>query len=92
MCNLRIEAFTEPRLTVPHRSALRSRAEVPTLKEVYSYPDTDLTLVQGVNFRSFTVKQAKSLGITGHVQNANDGTVCASRIPFAYIDSADIHA
>ncbi|KAG9525793.1 hypothetical protein KCV07_g986, partial [Aureobasidium melanogenum] len=31
--------------------------------------------VQGVNFRSFTVKQAKSLGITGHVQNASDGSV-----------------
>ncbi|KAI4803482.1 hypothetical protein E4T44_10166, partial [Aureobasidium sp. EXF-8845] len=31
--------------------------------------------VQGVNFRSFTVKQAKSLGITGNVQNENDGTV-----------------
>ncbi|CAD0094324.1 unnamed protein product, partial [Aureobasidium mustum] len=30
--------------------------------------------VQGVNFRSFTVKQAKSLGITGHVQNASDGS------------------
>ncbi|KAF1356772.1 Acylphosphatase-like domain-containing protein, partial [Delphinella strobiligena] len=25
--------------------------------------------------RSFTVKQAKSLGITGSVQNASDGTV-----------------
>ncbi|KAI4741101.1 hypothetical protein E4T50_08467 [Aureobasidium sp. EXF-12298] len=44
-------------------------------EEIYSYHDTDHTPVQGVNFRSFTVKQAKSLGITGHVQNANDGTV-----------------
>ncbi|KAF1979886.1 Acylphosphatase [Bimuria novae-zelandiae CBS 107.79] len=31
--------------------------------------------VQGVNFRSFTTKQAKSLGVTGFVTNASDGTV-----------------
>ncbi|KAF2659496.1 Acylphosphatase [Lophiostoma macrostomum CBS 122681] len=31
--------------------------------------------VQGVNFRSFTQKQAKSIGITGFVTNASDGTV-----------------
>ncbi|KAI5224702.1 hypothetical protein E4T41_05567, partial [Aureobasidium subglaciale] len=31
--------------------------------------------VQGVNFRSFTVKQAKSLGISGHVKNVSDGSV-----------------
>jgi len=31
--------------------------------------------VQGVNFRNFTVKQAKTLGLTGYVQNASDGTV-----------------
>ncbi|KAF1832421.1 Acylphosphatase [Decorospora gaudefroyi] len=31
--------------------------------------------VQGVNFRSFTQKQAKSIGITGFVSNASDGTV-----------------
>ena len=46
---------------------------------------TDSALVQGVNFRSFTVKQAKSLGITGNVQNENDGTVCFSRLPSTYI-------
>ncbi|EOA85176.1 uncharacterized protein SETTUDRAFT_91849, partial [Exserohilum turcica Et28A] len=31
--------------------------------------------VQGVNFRSFTQKQARSLGVTGFVTNASDGTV-----------------
>ncbi|KAJ4383614.1 hypothetical protein N0V86_001669 [Didymella sp. IMI 355093] len=31
--------------------------------------------VQGVNFRSFTQKQASSIGITGFVTNASDGTV-----------------
>ncbi|TKA77316.1 Alternative oxidase, mitochondrial [Cryomyces minteri] len=31
--------------------------------------------VQGVNFRSYTVKQANSLGVTGFVKNASDGTV-----------------
>ncbi|KZM23470.1 Acylphosphatase [Ascochyta rabiei] len=31
--------------------------------------------VQGVNFRSFTQKQAKSIGVTGFVSNASDGTV-----------------
>ncbi|KAF1949253.1 Acylphosphatase [Byssothecium circinans] len=31
--------------------------------------------VQGVNFRSFTSKQAKSIGVTGYVTNALDGTV-----------------
>ncbi|KAF2108406.1 Acylphosphatase-like domain-containing protein [Lophiotrema nucula] len=31
--------------------------------------------VQGVNFRSFTHKQANSIGITGFVSNASDGTV-----------------
>ncbi|KAL5442366.1 hypothetical protein PMIN05_004119 [Paraphaeosphaeria minitans] len=31
--------------------------------------------VQGVNFRSFTTKKAQSLGVTGFVANASDGTV-----------------
>ncbi|KAJ8117138.1 hypothetical protein OPT61_g1602 [Boeremia exigua] len=31
--------------------------------------------VQGVNFRSFTRKQARSIGLTGFVTNASDGTV-----------------
>ncbi|KAF1939592.1 Acylphosphatase [Clathrospora elynae] len=31
--------------------------------------------VQGVNFRSFTQKQAKSIGVTGFVANASDGSV-----------------
>ncbi|KAF3052140.1 hypothetical protein E8E11_011378 [Didymella keratinophila] len=31
--------------------------------------------VQGVNFRSYTQKQAKSIGVTGFVTNASDGTV-----------------
>ncbi|KAG9389302.1 Acylphosphatase [Pyrenophora tritici-repentis] len=31
--------------------------------------------VQGVNFRSFTQKQARSIGITGFVTNASDGSV-----------------
>ncbi|KAF2274007.1 Acylphosphatase [Westerdykella ornata] len=31
--------------------------------------------VQGVNFRSFTQKQANKLGLTGFVRNASDGTV-----------------
>ncbi|KAK8206574.1 hypothetical protein M8818_004407 [Zalaria obscura] len=31
--------------------------------------------VQGVNFRSFTVKQAQGLNLTGNVQNASDGSV-----------------
>ncbi|KAI8939266.1 hypothetical protein NX059_005092 [Plenodomus lindquistii] len=31
--------------------------------------------VQGVNFRSFTQKQAKSIGVTGFVTNASDGSV-----------------
>ncbi|KAJ4341177.1 hypothetical protein N0V87_001915 [Didymella glomerata] len=31
--------------------------------------------VQGVNFRSYTQKQARSLGVTGYVTNASDGTV-----------------
>ncbi|KAL6707873.1 hypothetical protein ACN47E_003773 [Coniothyrium glycines] len=31
--------------------------------------------VQGVNFRSFTQKQARSIGITGFVSNVSDGTV-----------------
>ncbi|KAF2819531.1 Acylphosphatase [Ophiobolus disseminans] len=31
--------------------------------------------VQGVNFRSFTQKQAKSIGLTGFVTNVSDGTV-----------------
>ena len=31
--------------------------------------------VQGVNFRSFTQKQAKSIGITGFVTNSSDGSV-----------------
>ncbi|KAI0587232.1 Acylphosphatase [Pyrenophora tritici-repentis] len=30
--------------------------------------------VQGVNFRSFTQKQARSIGITGFVTNASDGS------------------
>ncbi|PNS14326.1 hypothetical protein CAC42_6839 [Sphaceloma murrayae] len=32
-------------------------------------------VVQGVNFRSYTVKQASSLGMTGYVKNNSDGTV-----------------
>lgn len=32
--------------------------------------------VQGVNFRSFTQKTARSLGVTGFVTNASDGSVC----------------
>ncbi|RYO12567.1 hypothetical protein AA0111_g12539 [Alternaria arborescens] len=31
--------------------------------------------VQGVNFRSFTQKQAQSIGVTGFVTNASDGSV-----------------
>ncbi|KAF2742671.1 Acylphosphatase [Sporormia fimetaria CBS 119925] len=31
--------------------------------------------VQGVNFRSFTQKQAKNVGVTGFVSNASDGSV-----------------
>lgn len=31
--------------------------------------------VQGVNFRSSTQKQARSIGVTGFVTNASDGTV-----------------
>ncbi|EUC37372.1 hypothetical protein COCVIDRAFT_40545 [Bipolaris victoriae FI3] len=31
--------------------------------------------VQGVNFRSFTQKTARSLGVTGFVTNASDGSV-----------------
>ncbi|KAF3010606.1 hypothetical protein E8E13_002870 [Curvularia kusanoi] len=31
--------------------------------------------VQGVNFRSSTQRQAKTIGITGFVSNASDGTV-----------------
>ncbi|KAK4556032.1 inducible alternative oxidase 2 [Recurvomyces mirabilis] len=31
--------------------------------------------VQGVNYRSFAVKQANSLSITGHAKNMNNGTV-----------------
>lgn len=31
--------------------------------------------VQGVNFRSSAQKQAKSIGVTGWVSNASDGTV-----------------
>merc|ERR1712113_552170 len=31
--------------------------------------------VQGVNFRSFTSKQAINIGVTGWVTNASDGTV-----------------
>ncbi|KAF2848305.1 Acylphosphatase [Plenodomus tracheiphilus IPT5] len=31
--------------------------------------------VQGVNFRSFTQRQAKSIGVTGYVTNASDGSV-----------------
>ena len=31
--------------------------------------------VQGVNFRSFTQRQAKSIGVTGFVTNASDGSV-----------------
>ncbi|RAR06424.1 acylphosphatase family protein [Stemphylium lycopersici] len=31
--------------------------------------------VQGVNFRSFTQKQARSIGVTGFVTNASDGSV-----------------
>ncbi|KAF1848199.1 Acylphosphatase [Cucurbitaria berberidis CBS 394.84] len=31
--------------------------------------------VQGVNFRSFTQKQAKNIGLTGFVTNVSDGTV-----------------
>ncbi|KAJ9665183.1 hypothetical protein H2201_004657 [Coniosporium apollinis] len=31
--------------------------------------------VQGVNFRSFTVKQANNVGVTGYVKNASDGSV-----------------
>ncbi|PSK46485.1 hypothetical protein B9Z65_5453 [Elsinoe australis] len=32
-------------------------------------------VVQGVNFRSFTVKQASSAGLTGFVKNDSDGSV-----------------
>jgi acylphosphatase len=35
--------------------------------------------VQGVNFRSFTQKQAKSIGVTGFVTNASDGSVRTCR-------------
>ncbi|KAF2792220.1 Acylphosphatase [Melanomma pulvis-pyrius CBS 109.77] len=31
--------------------------------------------VQGVSFRYYTCKQAKSIGVTGFVTNASDGTV-----------------
>jgi len=31
--------------------------------------------VQGVNFRSWTVKTATSLGVTGHVKNVDSGDV-----------------
>lgn len=31
--------------------------------------------VQGVNFRSFTQKQARNSGVTGFVANASDGSV-----------------
>jgi len=41
--------------------------------------------VQGVNFRSFTQKQARSIGITGFVTNASDGSVsiCPQRTPLS---------
>lgn len=32
-------------------------------------------IVQGVNFRSFSKKEAQRLGISGHVRNNPDGTV-----------------
>ncbi|KAF2227765.1 Acylphosphatase-like domain-containing protein [Elsinoe ampelina] len=32
-------------------------------------------VVQGVNFRSYTVKHASQAGVTGFVKNASDGTV-----------------
>jgi acylphosphatase len=35
--------------------------------------------VQGVNFRSFTQKQAKSIGVTGFVTNSSDGSVSFAR-------------
>lgn len=31
--------------------------------------------VQGVNFRSYTQKEATNIGVTGYVTNASDGTV-----------------
>lgn len=31
--------------------------------------------VQGVFFRKYTLQKAEALGITGHVENVNDGTV-----------------
>lgn len=31
--------------------------------------------VQGVNFRSYTVREASELGLTGWVRNVRDGTV-----------------
>ncbi|KAK5684219.1 inducible alternative oxidase 2 [Elasticomyces elasticus] len=31
--------------------------------------------VQGVNYRSFAVDKAKSLGVTGYAQNESNGTV-----------------
>ncbi|KAF4554608.1 Hypothetical protein D9617_4g003630 [Elsinoe fawcettii] len=32
-------------------------------------------VVQGVNFRSYTVKQASQAGVTGYVKNDSDGSV-----------------
>ncbi|OAL44899.1 Acylphosphatase [Pyrenochaeta sp. DS3sAY3a] len=32
-------------------------------------------VVQGVNFRSYTKRQARNIGVTGFVTNASDGTV-----------------
>jgi len=32
-------------------------------------------IVQGVSFRYYTVKKAREIGLTGWVQNLNDGTV-----------------
>lgn len=62
-----------------YRSASRSRAKVSYSGDTQIFVGSDITIVQGVNFRSFTVKQAKSLGITGHVQNASDGSVCQAQ-------------
>lgn len=86
---LPIDALTGLPLTIYLTDQLQGRGRRYLYSKTHDHSHTDFAIVQGVNFRSFTVKQAKSLGITGHVQNASDGSVCLGRIAFTYLDSAN---
>jgi len=59
-----------------HSRGLRPRCQLQVRQCAYNVDHERLLIF----VRSFTVDQAKSLGVTGFVKNSSDGTVCVTGI------------